>query len=176
MIPVLCEQCGGPISEAAKFCLKCGNRAGRPPAKSFKLLTLIFFALIGAVVAASWLSKLSHQPKRTRADRDAMVVEDSFCAQSDGQVLQLYALIAQGDRASASAIVMRGSTLAVPAGLVVHEYARTDHLSHILIMSEDHRRKTCWIPTVMLTALVHPGPGQQSRQVSPDSEGPPSSR
>ena len=48
MIPDLCEQCGGPVSEAAKFCLKCGNRAGRPPATSFKLLTLIFFALIGA--------------------------------------------------------------------------------------------------------------------------------
>jgi len=140
------------------------------------LLTLIFFALIGAVLAASWLSKLSHQSKRMRADRDAMVVEDSFCAQSDGQVLLLYALIAQGDRASASAIVLRGSTLAVPAGLVVHEYARTDHLSHILIMSDDHKRRTCWIPTVMLTGLVGPGAGKQSRQVSPDSEAPASSR
>jgi hypothetical protein len=176
MIPVLCEQCGGPISEAAKFCLKCGNRAGHVPAKSFKLLTLIFFALIGAVLAASWLSKLSHQSKRIRADRDAMVVEDSFCAQSDGQVLQLYALIAQGDRASASAIVLRGSTLAVPAGLVVHEYARTDHLSHILIMLDDQKRRTCWIPTVMLTGLIRPGAGKQSRQVSRDSEAPPSSR
>jgi hypothetical protein len=170
MIPVLCEQCGGPISEAAKFCLKCGNRAGRPPAKSFKLLTLIFFALIGAVLAASWLSKLAHASKRTWVDRDAMVVEDSFCAQSDGQVLQLYALIAQGDRDSASAIVLRGSTLAVPAGLIVHEYARTDRLSHILIMSDDQKRRTCWIPTVMLTGLVHPGAGQQRRQASPDSE------
>jgi len=176
MIPVLCEQCGGPVSEAAKFCLKCGNRAGRPPAKSFKLLTLIFFALIGAVLAASWLSKLAHASKRTRADRDAMVVEDSFCAQSDGQILQLYALIAQGDRQSASAIVLRGSTVAVPAGTVVHEYARTDRLSHILVLSEDNKRKTCWIPTVMLTALVHPGAGQHTLPASPDSKASPPSR
>jgi hypothetical protein len=176
MIPVLCKQCGGPISEAAKFCLKCGNRAGRPPAKSFKLLTLIFFALLGAVLAASWLTKLAHASKRIRADRDAMVIDDSFCAQSDGQVLELYALIAQGDRDSASAIVLRGSTLAVPAGLVVHEFARTDRLSHILIMSDDHKRRTCWIPTPMLTALVHPGAGQHNKPVSPESEAPPPAR
>ena len=170
MIPDLCEQCGAPISLAAKFCLKCGNRAGRPPAKSFKLLTLIFFALMGAVLGASWLSKLAHASKRIRADRDAMVVEDSFCAQSDSQVLQLYALIAQGDRASASAIVLRSSTMAVPAGLVVHEYARTEHLSHILIMSDDQKRRTCWIPTVMLTSLVHPSAGQHRLQALPDPE------
>jgi hypothetical protein len=176
MIPVSCEQCGGPVSEAARFCLKCGNRAGCPPAKSFKLLTLIFFALLGALLATSWLSKLAHASKRTRADRDALVVEDSFCAQSDGQILQLYALIAQGDRNAASAIVMRGSTVAVPAGLVVHEYARTDRLSHILIMSEDHKRRTCWIPTVMLTALVHPGAGQPTLQATPDSEASPQSK
>jgi hypothetical protein len=176
MIPVLCEQCGGPISEAAKFCLKCGNRAGRPPAKSFKFLTLIFFALLGAMLATSWLSKLAHASRRTPADRDAMVVEDSFCAQSDGQILQLYALIAQGDRQSASAIVLRGSTMAIPAGTVVHEYARTDRLSHILVVAEDHRRRTCWIPTVMLTALVPRGAGRHGMPESPNSEGSPPSR
>jgi len=176
MIPVLCEQCGGPISEAAKFCLKCGNRAGRPPAKSFKVLTLIFFALLGALLATSWLSRLSHASKLMRANRDVMVIEDSFCTQSDGQILQLYALIAQGDRNAASGIVLRGSTMAVPAGTIVHEYARTDRLSHILIVSEDHKRRTCWIPTVMLTALLHPGAGPRDPQARPDSEASPPSR
>jgi|SRR5579863_1979653 len=164
MVSVFCEECRAPVSEMAKFCLKCGARTGRRPTKSFKLLSFFFFVLAGAMIATAVLPRLG-QSRAKKADgsdavrpalqRDATVLADSFCSESDTQIQQLYALIAQGNRDGAAALVLRESTLAVRAGTVVHEYNHEGRLSHVRMASSDSKSKTCWIPTIMLRAEDH---------------------
>jgi hypothetical protein len=126
MTSVFCEQCRAPVSDAAKFCLRCGSRTGgRRPTKPFKFLSLLFFVLAGAVLSALLLRLAPRTASRTSAgssgnrsntapaglDRDATVLADSFCSESDTQIMQLYALIAQGDRNGAAAPVLCELTL-----------------------------------------------------------------
>jgi hypothetical protein len=105
-------------------------------------------------------------------DHDATVIADSFCSASDTQILELYALIAQGDRNAAAAMVLRDSTLAVGAGTLVHEYSRTGRLSQIRIVSRGAESKMCWIPTTMLTGVVIRNAGPRIAPSSVDSSTP----
>lgn len=167
MVSAFCDQCHAPVYEMAKFCLKCGARVGRRPDKAFTAITVIFFTLAGAMIAIAVLPKLgiwktSHKPvaadvESTRApvQRDATVLADSFCAESDTQIQQLYALIAEGNREGAAALVLNDSTLAVRAGTVVREYGRQGRLSHVRLNPQNTGSRTCWIPASMLTPVAH---------------------
>ena len=170
MTSVFCEQCRAPVSDAAKFCLRCGSRTGRRPNRAFKVLSLLFFVLAGAMISGLLLVRLAPRTaSRTSVglpgiasntaqaglDRDATVLADSFCSESDTQIMQLYALLAQGDRNGAAALVLCESTLPVRAGTVVHEDKRTGRLSHIRIVSGDATSKACWIPTILLSRTDH---------------------
>ena len=170
MTSAFCEQCRAPVSEAAKFCLRCGARTGRHPTNSFKFLSLAFFVLVGALLSTSLLLRLT---PRTSAGpglnvsgvvwqataQDATVVADSFCSESDTEILRLYALIAQHDRRAAAALVVRDSIFAMSAGTEVHEYNRTGRLSRIRVLSSDPTSVPCWIPTIMLSSAVKRGTG-----------------
>jgi hypothetical protein len=168
MTSVFCGQCGAPVSEAAKFCLKCGAHTGRRPASPFKFISILFFVLIGALFATSLLLRLtSPTPTEPRLrvtdvvwlapDRDAIVIADSFCSDSDAEIQRLYALIAQHHRNAAAALVVRDSVSAVTAGTVVHELERNGRLSHVRVVSSDSTGTACWIPTVMLSGTVKRG-------------------
>ena len=160
-----CEQCRAPVSDTATFCLKCGARAGRRPARSFSFLSVLFFALIGLLLASillSWLAARSSwrvDAASPASQRSATVVADSFCSESDTQMLQIYALIAQADRNAAAALVLRDSRLAVRAGTAVHEYRRIGRLSHVRVASSDAAGRTCWMPAIMLNSAGKRGAG-----------------
>jgi hypothetical protein len=155
--PESCPDCHGPISYTARYCLKCGARTGRRPAKPFTFLAVIFFAVAGGLLATSWLPWLTPSASRRPALAkshigDARVLADSFCAVSDTHILRLYALLAEGDRDAAAALVLTNSKWAVHAGTVVHEYQRAGRLSRIRM--QPNNAKTCWIPTIMLSSLI----------------------
>jgi len=148
----LCGKCQAPISESATFCLRCGGRVERHPTKSFKFLSVFLFALIGALLASGFLIRATRARRATLTtlNREARVVADSYCSESGTQVVDLYALMAQGDRDTAAALALRSSTLAISAGTVVHEYERAGRLSHVRTVSGDSESKTCWMPSTML--------------------------
>ncbi|HKW96743.1 MAG TPA: zinc ribbon domain-containing protein [Bryobacteraceae bacterium] len=179
MTSVSCPKCQAPLPETARFCLKCGARIGRRPEKPFTFLTLILFTVVGALIALAVLPRLapgsfgrSRKQAAGAVDRDATVIADSFCSESDTQILQLYAVIAQGDRNAAAALVLRESTLAVPAGTVVHEHARAGRLSRIEVASSEDKSRMCWIPSIMLTGVI--GRGASPRATPVIIESPPS--
>src|SRR5437588_10756327 len=105
----VCGKCDTPVSDAARFCLRCGARVERHPSNSFRILTLIFFVLVGVLLSSSFLIRTSgprHIAAEKPIDQDARLISDSYCSESKTQVLELYALIAQGDRDSATAVVL----------------------------------------------------------------------
>ena len=86
-------------------------------------------------------------------DREARVVADSYCSKSGTQVVDLYALMAQGDRETAAALALR-SAVTLRAGTVVHEYEQAGRLSHVRTVAGGAKSKTCWMPSTMLGGLV----------------------
>ncbi|PYT22778.1 MAG: hypothetical protein DMG57_34165 [Acidobacteria bacterium] len=147
-----CGKCQAPVSESARFCLRCGARVERHPKKSFKVLSFVLFALIGALLASGFLIRATRARRATMTtlNREARVVADSYCSESSTQIVDLYALMAQGDRDTAATLALRSNALAISAGTVVHEYQRAGRLSHVRTVSSDSESKTCWMPSTML--------------------------
>jgi len=119
-------------------------------------LSFILFALIGALLSSGFLIRATRARRATLTplNREARVVADSYCSESGTQVVDLYALIAQGDRDTAAAVAMRKSAVTLSAGTVVHEYEKAGRLSHVRTISGDSTSKTCWMPSTMLGGLI----------------------
>jgi len=156
------------VHEAATFCLRCGTRVDRHPAKSFKVLTFILFAMIGALLSSGFLIRATRARRATMTavNREARVVADSYCSESGTQIVDLYALVAQGDREAASAVALRSSAITLSAGTVVHEYERAGRLSHVRTVLGDSASKTCWMPSTMLGGLMERRAGQPKSSMS----------
>jgi class 3 adenylate cyclase len=48
MSQALCERCGEPLPEEARFCPNCGFPVGAPPTEERKLATVVFADLVGS--------------------------------------------------------------------------------------------------------------------------------
>ena len=83
-------------------------------------------------------------------NREARVVADSYCAESGTPILDLYALLAEGDRGAAAALVLRRSAVTLSAGTNVHEDERAGRLTHVRTVADTSKIKTCWLPSTML--------------------------